>query len=230
MGLLQGEVRGSVFYVYDCFRLPVEGTETRVNAGEQAMEYMVQFTELNELTSASSLPVCGWYHSHPGYGCWLSGIDVDTQYLYQQHQDPFIAIVIDPKKTRENGILEIGAFRTLPLVSEGPSNGNLIIPDIPTGKAEDFGAHGNRYYSLEVEYVTSDVCSRFMQRQWRTNWERNIISPSRTVKIPAAGLHNLTPSNIKRMVESCSCTRFRNLSEGLMSASVFSGVRRKTGD
>jgi proteasome lid subunit RPN8/RPN11 len=23
--------------------------------------------------------VCGWYHSHPGYGCWLSGIDVQTQ-------------------------------------------------------------------------------------------------------------------------------------------------------
>lgn len=23
--------------------------------------------------------ICGWYHSHPGYGCWLSGIDVQTQ-------------------------------------------------------------------------------------------------------------------------------------------------------
>jgi COP9 signalosome complex subunit 5 len=23
--------------------------------------------------------VVGWYHSHPGYGCWLSGIDVGTQ-------------------------------------------------------------------------------------------------------------------------------------------------------
>ncbi|KEH17813.1 JAB1/Mov34/MPN/PAD-1 ubiquitin protease [Medicago truncatula] len=22
--------------------------------------------------------VVGWYHSHPGYGCWLSGIDVST--------------------------------------------------------------------------------------------------------------------------------------------------------
>ena len=21
----------------------------------------------------------GWYHSHPGYGCWLSGIDCTTQ-------------------------------------------------------------------------------------------------------------------------------------------------------
>ena len=28
----------------------------------------------------------GWYHSHPGYGCWLSGIDVSTQMLNQSFQ------------------------------------------------------------------------------------------------------------------------------------------------
>ena len=28
----------------------------------------------------------GWYHSHPGYGCWLSGIDVSTQMLNQNFQ------------------------------------------------------------------------------------------------------------------------------------------------
>ena len=38
--------------------------------------------------------VIGWYHSHPGYGCWLSGIDVDTQMQNQQYQDPFVAIVV----------------------------------------------------------------------------------------------------------------------------------------
>ena len=35
----------------------------------------------------------GWYHSHPGYGCWLSGIDVNTQITNQKFQDPFIAVV-----------------------------------------------------------------------------------------------------------------------------------------
>lgn len=30
--------------------------------------------------------VVGWYHSHPGYGCWLSGIDCSTQMLNQQYQ------------------------------------------------------------------------------------------------------------------------------------------------
>lgn len=39
----------------------------------------------------------GWYHSHPGYGCWLSGIDVGTQMVNQQFQEPFVAIVVSMK-------------------------------------------------------------------------------------------------------------------------------------
>ena len=61
--------------------------------------------------------VVGWYHSHPGYGCWLSGIDVGTQHTQQVHMDPFLAIVIDPHRTIAAGKVEIGAFRTYPEVS-----------------------------------------------------------------------------------------------------------------
>lgn len=32
--------------------------------------------------------------AHPGYGCWLSGIDVSTQMTNQRWQDPFLAIVV----------------------------------------------------------------------------------------------------------------------------------------
>jgi COP9 signalosome complex subunit 5 len=32
MGLMQGKVQGDTFIVIDSFALPVEGTETRVNA------------------------------------------------------------------------------------------------------------------------------------------------------------------------------------------------------
>ena len=46
--------------------------------------------------------VIGWYHSHPGYGCWLSGIDVDTQMQNQQYQDPFVAIVVRIMKFSRN--------------------------------------------------------------------------------------------------------------------------------
>lgn len=40
MGLMQGKVKGDTFYIMDAFGLPVEGTETRVNAGNEANEYM----------------------------------------------------------------------------------------------------------------------------------------------------------------------------------------------
>lgn len=43
--------------------------------------------------------IVGWYHSHPSYGCWLSGIDVNTQERYQKNTDPFLAIVVDPIKS-----------------------------------------------------------------------------------------------------------------------------------
>jgi COP9 signalosome complex subunit 5 len=60
--------------------------------------------------------IIGWYHSHPGYGCWLSGIDVGTQMTNQKYQEPFLAIVVDPHRTVAAGKVEIGAFRTYPEV------------------------------------------------------------------------------------------------------------------
>ena len=54
---------------------------------------------------------------HPGYGCWLSGIDVNTQQNNQKFNDPYLAVVIDPNRTVSAGKVEIGAFRTYPEVS-----------------------------------------------------------------------------------------------------------------
>lgn len=97
----------------DSFPLPVEGTETRVNAGNEANEFMCSHLDACEKVARPE-NVCGWYHSHPGYGCWLSGIDVGTQTVYQKHQEPFIAIVVDPKRTMSAGKVEIGCFRVFP--------------------------------------------------------------------------------------------------------------------
>ena len=41
MGMMQGKTIGDTFIVTDSFALPVEGTETRVNAAAEAYEYMV---------------------------------------------------------------------------------------------------------------------------------------------------------------------------------------------
>ena len=72
MGLLLGKVDANVMVVMDCFALPVEGTETRVNVQSEGFEYMTAYVESAKRVGRLE-HVLGWYHSHPGYGCWLSG-------------------------------------------------------------------------------------------------------------------------------------------------------------
>ncbi|CEP10016.1 hypothetical protein [Parasitella parasitica] len=154
MGLMQGKIQGDTMYVMDSFALPVEGTETRVGRLEN---------------------VLGWYHSHPGYGCWLSGIDVNTQMLNQQYQEPFVAVVIDPNRTMSAGKVEIGAFRTFPVVTpdEGPSE----YQTIPLNKIEDFGVHAKSYYSLEVSHFKSTLDNQLLEVLWHKYWV-NTLSQS----------------------------------------------------
>ena len=75
------------------YKMLFSGTETRVNAQTEAYEYMTRYADLYS-RSGNKEQVVGWYHSHPGYGCWLSGIDVETQHLNQQFTEPFLAIVV----------------------------------------------------------------------------------------------------------------------------------------
>lgn len=117
MGVLLGEATPPNFQVKDCFALPVEATETRVNAMGEAYEYIVRYMDSLEASTGYRHQVVGWYHSHPEYGCFLSQIDIDTQAQNQRFQDPFVAIVVDPLKTLQHGKSELGAFRT----SEGVS-------------------------------------------------------------------------------------------------------------
>ena len=48
MGLMQGKVMGESIVIMDSFALPVQGTETRVNAAAEANEYMVEYIQGSE--------------------------------------------------------------------------------------------------------------------------------------------------------------------------------------
>ncbi|KAI1412968.1 COP9 signalosome complex subunit 5 [Hypoxylon sp. FL1857] len=179
MGLMQGYTDGDTIVVTDAFGLPVEGTETRVNAQDDANEYMVQYLQLSRDQGARQENVVGWYHSHPGYGCWLSGIDVGTQSMQQKFNDPFVAVVIDPDRTISAGRVEIGAFRTYPddykpasenTASSSSSSGQAV----PLAKAEDFGAHASRYYSLEVSHFKSTLDSNLLELLWSKYWVQTL--------------------------------------------------------
>lgn len=79
--------------VMDAFALPVTGTETQVNPQTEAYIYITQYLSKSREIGKEENAI-GWYHSHPGYGCWLSGIDVSTQMSYQQFQEPWLAVVV----------------------------------------------------------------------------------------------------------------------------------------
>uniref|UniRef100_F1L197 COP9 signalosome complex subunit 5 n=1 Tax=Ascaris suum TaxID=6253 RepID=F1L197_ASCSU len=175
MGLVQGKVDANVLIVMDSFALPVEGTETRVNAQAQAYEYMSTYTESCESIGRMD-KVVGWYHSHPGYGCWLSGIDVSTQALNQQFQEPFVAIVVDPIRTMSAGKVDLGAFRTYPKGYKPADEGPSEYQSIPLNKIEDFGVHCKQYYSLEVSYFKSALDSRLLDLLWNTYWVSTLSS------------------------------------------------------
>ncbi|KAL5488888.1 hypothetical protein EMCRGX_G017902 [Ephydatia muelleri] len=112
----------------------------------------------------------GWYHSHPGYGCWLSGIDVSTQMMNQTYQEPWVAIVVDPIRTMSSGKVNLGAFRTYPKGYTPTSDGPSEYQTIPLEKIEDFGVHCKRYYSLEVSYFKSSLDSHLLDLLWNKYW------------------------------------------------------------
>jgi COP9 signalosome complex subunit 5 len=170
MGLMQGKIAGDTFIVTDAFRLPVEGTETRVNASAEADEYIVQYLQSCRENGRMEDAV-GWYHSHPGYGCWLSGIDVNTQMTWQQFQEPFLAIVIDPDRTISAGKVEIGAFRTFPESYKAPlGKEDDEYQTIPLNKIEDFGAHASRYYPLDISHYKSSLDTHLLEMLWNKYW------------------------------------------------------------
>lgn len=219
MGLMLGKIEAHTFVVTDAFRLPVEGTETRVNAQDEANEYMVEFLARAREQGQSDNAV-GWYHSHPGYGCWLSGIDVNTQKTQQQFQDPFCAIVIDPDRTVSAGKVEIGAFRTYSTeyvetrekaggaAKVGGGGDTDGFQTIPLGKIEDFGAHANHYYSLDVSHYKSSLDAKLLEALWNKYWVQT-LSSSPLISNRDYGTKQISDLARKTQQESANAKRFK---------------------
>ena len=180
MGLFQGRAKGDTFYIMDAFALPVEATETRVNAGNEANQYMIDYSDyMDEVNREEG--VRGWYHSHPGYGCWLSGIDVDNQRMHQVRMfEPYLAIVVDPKRTMTAGKVEVGCFRTFTdahaeqvKASQGSDKGKS---GIRMDKIEEMGNHWHRYYQLEHSFYKTPNDKEMLERLWNEYWVATLSS------------------------------------------------------
>ena len=54
--MMQGKVMGTTLVIMDSFALPVQGTETRVNAANEANEYMVEYIQGSEKVCGGPFP------------------------------------------------------------------------------------------------------------------------------------------------------------------------------
>jgi 26S proteasome regulatory subunit N11 len=76
MGLMLGSfVDEYTTIVIDVFAMPQSGTGVSVEAVDPV--FQTKMLDMLKQTDRSE-NVVGWYHSHPGFGCWLSGVDVAT--------------------------------------------------------------------------------------------------------------------------------------------------------
>jgi 26S proteasome regulatory subunit N11 len=104
MGFLLGEVRSwsqkDYVVVRDVATSDLDATLVSVRFDRDGFEKL--FDNLDD--SGFDYMIVGWYHSHPGYGCFLSEKDVETQ--TRMFTSPFhLAAVIDPKN------FDIGLFK-----------------------------------------------------------------------------------------------------------------------
>ena len=77
MGLMIGEIHDDyTIEVVDVFSMPQTGTTISVESVDPV--YQTEFMDMMKQVGRDQICV-GWYHSHPGFGCWLSGTDVETQ-------------------------------------------------------------------------------------------------------------------------------------------------------
>jgi len=95
MGFMIGDVfsyKGREYaIVRDVVTTDLESTEISVKFRSDAFEKL--FEQLDKIDYDYVL--VGWYHSHPGHGCYLSSKDVDTQ--KRMFNKPYqCAVVVDP--------------------------------------------------------------------------------------------------------------------------------------
>lgn len=109
----------------------------------------------------------GWYHSHPGFGCWLSGTDVETQKSQEMLNPKAVGVVIDPVQSVKGKVV-IDAFRCIDpaMIMQGleprqtTSNiGHIGKPSL-AALARGLNKH---YYSIAINYRKTEIEQRMLQ-------------------------------------------------------------------
>lgn len=176
MGLMLGSfVDEYTTNVVDVFAMPQSGTGVSVEAVDPVFQQ--KMIEMLKQTGREE-NVVGWYHSHPGFGCWLSGIDVGTQQSFEKLDPRNCAVVVDPIQSVKGKVV-IDCFRTIPtpmmMTGEEPrqttSNEGMLTK--PTSQALYNGL--NKYYfSMIINYCKEKNEQNMLLNLYKTNWTKNI--------------------------------------------------------
>lgn len=154
MGLMLGEfVDDFTVKVMDVFAMPQSGTGVSVEAVDPVFQ-----TKMMDMLRQTGRPeaVVGWYHSHPGFGCWLSSVDINTQQSFEQLNPRAVAVVVDPIQSVKGKVV-IDAFRLinpqLLMMGQEPrqSTSNLGHLNKPSIQALIHGLN-RHYYSIGINY------------------------------------------------------------------------------
>jgi len=176
MGLMLGEfIDEYTVRVVDVFSMPQSGNSVSVEAVDPVFQ-----TNMLDMLKQTGRPemVVGWYHSHPGFGCWFSGTDINTQQSFEQLNARAVGIVIDPVQS-VRGKVVIDCFRlinpNLLMLGQEPrqttSNlGHLQKPSI-TALIHGLNRH---YYSLCINYRKEDHESRMLLNIGKSAWHEGL--------------------------------------------------------
>lgn len=118
--------------------------------------------------------VVGWYHSHPGFGCWLSSVDINTQQSFEQLTPRAVAVVVDPIQSVKGKVV-IDAFRLINpqslMLGQEPrqSTSNLGHLNKPSIQALIHGLN-RHYYSIGINYRKTALEENMLMNLHKHPW------------------------------------------------------------
>merc|ERR1712087_959049 len=172
MGLMLGEfVDDYTVKCVDVFAMPQSGTTVSVEAVDPVFQ-----TKMLDMLKQTGRPemVVGWYHSHPGFGCWLSSTDINTQSSFEALNSRAVALVIDPIQSVKGKVV-IDCFRLinaqLMMLGQEPrqSTSNIGHLNKPSIQALIHGLN-RHYYSIVIDYRKNELEEQMLMNLHKRNW------------------------------------------------------------
>ncbi|KAL4791990.1 26S proteasome regulatory subunit RPN11 [Aspergillus venezuelensis] len=172
MGLMLGEfVDEYTVRVTDVFAMPQSGTGVSVEAVDPV--FQTKMMDMLRQTGRPE-PVVGWYHSHPGFGCWLSSVDINTQQSFEQLTPRAVAVVVDPIQSVKGKVV-IDAFRLIQpqtvVMGQEPrqTTSNLGHLNKPSIQALIHGLN-RHYYSIGINYRKTGLEENMLMNLHKQVW------------------------------------------------------------